>query len=110
MQIESSNNSKDDNFSQSLRIEKENIICKDGFCTLPNQNENPNISKNNVNLFDPIWFKDIHKLILFKKVCLSNDQINSLCIRNFWMPIKNFGLTLRTLMARPQDLIGGKYN
>ena len=56
MQIESSNNSKDDNFSQSLRIEKENIICKDGFCTLPNQNQsqNPNISKNNVNLFDPI--------------------------------------------------------
>ena len=56
MQIESSNNSKDDNFSQSLKIEKENIICKDGFCTLPkqNQNQNPNISKNNINLFDPI--------------------------------------------------------
>ena len=54
MQIESSNNSKDDNFSQSLKIEKENIICKDGFCTLPIQNKNPNISENNVNLFDPI--------------------------------------------------------
>lgn len=52
MQIESSNNSKDDTFSQSLKIEKENIICKDGFCSLPNQNQN--ISKNNVNLFDPI--------------------------------------------------------
>ena len=54
MQIESSNNSKDDAFPQSLKIEKENIICKDGFCTLPNQNNNPKISKTNVNVFDPI--------------------------------------------------------
>ena len=54
MQIESSSNSKDDAFSQLLKIEKENIICKDGFCTLPNQNKNQNINKNNVNLFDPI--------------------------------------------------------
>tara|TARA_A100000164_G_scaffold89255_1_gene77090 strand:+ start:69 stop:233 length:165 start_codon:yes stop_codon:yes gene_type:complete len=54
MHIESSNNSKDDVFSQSLKIEKENIICKDGFCSLPNQNKKPNIIKNNVNLFDPI--------------------------------------------------------
>ena len=52
MQIESSNNSKDEAFAQSLKIEKENIICKDGLCTLPNQNQN--IIKNNVNLFDPI--------------------------------------------------------
>ena len=54
MQIESTNNSKEKNFSQSLKIEKENIICKDGFCTLPIQNENPSIQKNKVNLFDPI--------------------------------------------------------
>ena len=54
MKNESSNNSKDITFSQSLKIEKENVICKDGFCTLPNQNRNPSISKNNVNLFDPI--------------------------------------------------------
>mgnify|MGYP001189894529 FL=1 len=54
MQIESSNNSKDDTFSHSLKIEKENIICKDGFCSLPNRNQTQNISKNNVNLFDPI--------------------------------------------------------
>ena len=54
MKIESSNNSKDDDFTQSLKIEKENIICKDGFCTLPIQNKNLNISENNVNLFDPI--------------------------------------------------------
>ena len=54
MQIESSNNSKDENFSQSLKIEKKDILCKDGFCILPNQNKNLNISKNKVNLFDPI--------------------------------------------------------
>ena len=54
MQIESSKNSKDDAFPQSLSIEKENIICKDGFCKLPNQNQNQNTIKNNLNLFDPI--------------------------------------------------------
>ena len=54
MQIESSNNSKEKDFSQSLKIEKENILCKDGFCTLPSQNENLSIQKNKVNLFDPI--------------------------------------------------------
>ena len=54
MPIESTNNSKDDAFSQSLKIEKENIICKDGFCTLPSQDINQNTIENNVNLFDPI--------------------------------------------------------
>ena len=54
MEIESSNNSKEKIFSQALKIEKENIICKDGFCTLPNKNENPNTIENNVNLFDAI--------------------------------------------------------
>ena len=54
MQIESSNNSKKNEFSQSLKIEKENIICKDGFCSLPSQNENSIIQENKVNLFDPI--------------------------------------------------------
>ena len=54
MQIQSSNNSKEKDSSQSLKIEKETIICKDGFCTLPSQNKNPNIIENNLNLFDPI--------------------------------------------------------
>ena len=54
MQIESSNNSKEKIFSQSLKVEKENISCKDGFCTLPTQNEKTSIQKNKVNLFDPI--------------------------------------------------------
>ena len=54
MQIDSSNNSKEKDYSQSLRIEKENISCKDGFCSLQNQNEKPSIQKNKINLFDPI--------------------------------------------------------
>ena len=54
MQIDSSNNSKGKDFSHSLKIEKENVLCKDGFCSLPSQNQNPNTIKNKVNLFDPI--------------------------------------------------------
>ena len=54
MKIESSNNSKEKDFSQSLKIEKENIHCKDGFCTLPIQNQNPSLQKNKVDIFDPI--------------------------------------------------------
>ena len=54
MQIKASNNSKKKDFSQLLKVEKENINCKDGFCTLPIQNKKPGIHKNKVNLFDPI--------------------------------------------------------
>ena len=54
MHIESSNNIKKNDLSQSLKIEEENINCKDGFCTLPVKNENRNLQKNKVNLFDPI--------------------------------------------------------
>ncbi len=54
MQIDTSNNSEENDFSQALKIEKENITCKDGFCTLPNQNENQSIGKNQVDFFDPI--------------------------------------------------------
>ena len=54
MKNESSNNSNEKSFSQSLKIEKENIICKEGFCTLKNKSESPNMIKNNMNLFDPI--------------------------------------------------------
>ena len=54
MQIESSDNSKENRLSQSLNIEKENIICKDGFCSLPNSDKHTSIKENNVNLFDPI--------------------------------------------------------
>ncbi len=54
MQIESSNNPKGKYFSNSLKIEDENINCKDGFCPLPIKNENQSTKNNKVNLFDPI--------------------------------------------------------
>ena len=54
MQIEPSDHPKKKDFFQSLKIEEQNINCKDGFCTLPIQNENQSIKKNKVNLFDPI--------------------------------------------------------
>ena len=54
MQIKSSNQSDQRSFSQPLKIEKENILCKDGFCSLPNENKNSKINKKDMNLFDPI--------------------------------------------------------
>ena len=48
---ESSNNQDKNSYSETI---KENIICKDGFCSLPNQNEISNQEKNDMNLFDPI--------------------------------------------------------
>ena len=55
MQKESSGRPNENNYDQTLKIEKENIICKDGFCTISNNNEErPRINRNDLNLFDPI--------------------------------------------------------
>ena len=54
MQKESSNAPNEKNYSDPLKIEKENIICKDGFCSIANLNESTSIDKNDINLFDPI--------------------------------------------------------
>tara|TARA_Y100001970_G_C13486580_1_gene486947 strand:- start:289 stop:453 length:165 start_codon:yes stop_codon:yes gene_type:complete len=54
MQNESLNNSKNKSYSQNIKIKKENIICKDGFCSLSNHNKISNIDKDDMNLFDPI--------------------------------------------------------
>tara|TARA_Y100000766_G_C18636036_1_gene473214 strand:- start:125 stop:289 length:165 start_codon:yes stop_codon:yes gene_type:complete len=54
MQNQSSNASTEKNYSEPLKIEKENIICKDGFCSINNSNEESIIDKNDINLFDPI--------------------------------------------------------
>ena len=51
---ESSNNNNKNRFSDSRSIEKEKMICKDGFCSLPNQDEIPKQDSNDMNLFDPI--------------------------------------------------------
>ena len=51
---ESSNNNNKNIFSQNSSIAKEKMICKDGFCSLPNQDENLKKDSNDMNLFDPI--------------------------------------------------------
>ena len=41
-------------FSEPTSIAKEKMVCKDGFCSLPNQDEIPKQDSNDINLFDPI--------------------------------------------------------
>ena len=51
---ESSNEHNKNTFSEIKTITKENMICKDGFCALPNQEEIQKQDLNDMNLFDPI--------------------------------------------------------
>ena len=51
---ESSNNNNKNIFSKTNIIAKEKMSCKDGFCSLPNQDEIPKQDSNDMNLFDPI--------------------------------------------------------
>ena len=51
---ESSTNHNKNTYTQTTNIAKENIICKDGFCSLPNQKEIPKQDTNDINFFDPI--------------------------------------------------------
>ena len=51
---ETSINQNKNIYSETTNTSKENIICKDGFCALPNQKSISEKDKNDVNLFDPI--------------------------------------------------------
>ncbi len=51
---ESSNNNNKNIFSETSSSAKEKMICKEGFCSLPNQNEIPKQDSTDMNLFDPI--------------------------------------------------------
>ena len=51
---ESSKNHNKNTFSETTNIAKEKMICKDGFCSLPNQKDISKQDKNKMNLFDPI--------------------------------------------------------
>ena len=51
---ESSNNNNKNIFSDTTNIGKQKMICKDGFCSLPNQDEIKKKDTNDMNLFDPI--------------------------------------------------------
>ena len=54
MRSESSNIANEKDNLQNVKIEKENIICKDGFCSIRSHNESSRIDKDDNNLFDPI--------------------------------------------------------
>jgi len=55
MKIESSKEANQNNFSKKLKIEKNSLVCKDGFCVIPNPDDNSNIkSQGKRNFFDPI--------------------------------------------------------
>ena len=51
---ESSSKNNKNIFSETTSIAKEKMICKDGFCSLPNQDEILKQDPNDINLFDPI--------------------------------------------------------
>ena len=51
---ESSNHHKKNKFSETINIAKEQLICKDGFCSLPNQKQPQKKDGNDTNIFDPI--------------------------------------------------------
>ena len=51
---ESSNNNIKNLFSETTSTAKEKVICKDGFCSLPNQDEIKKQDSIDINLFDPI--------------------------------------------------------
>ncbi len=53
MQNKKSNDS-DYSFSESIKNENNNLNCKDGYCFIPNSEENKTISHENINIFDPI--------------------------------------------------------
>ena len=51
---ETSNNNNKNIFSKTNSISKEKMICKDGFCSLPDKKEVSKQNTNDINLFDPI--------------------------------------------------------
>ena len=51
---ETSNNQNKNTSSDTTNIAKQKMICKDGFCSLPNQKEMSKQVTNDMNLFDPI--------------------------------------------------------
>tara|TARA_B100001109_G_C18666610_1_gene382100 strand:- start:416 stop:580 length:165 start_codon:yes stop_codon:yes gene_type:complete len=50
----SSNNLNKNTFSKTTNVSKEKMICKDGFCLLPNHDDIPKQDSNDMSLFDPV--------------------------------------------------------
>ncbi len=51
---ESSNNNNKNILSETTSVAKQKMICKDGFCSLPNQDKIQKQDSNDINLFDPV--------------------------------------------------------
>ena len=51
---ESSDSHNKNTFSKVANTAKDKMICKDGFCSLPNHSEISKKDTNDINLFDPI--------------------------------------------------------
>ena len=47
-------NEPDYNFSENIEKDHKNITWKDGYCFIPNTEENQTISNKNMNIFDPL--------------------------------------------------------
>ena len=47
-------NYPDFNISESIKKEDKNMTCKDGYCFIPNSEDNKAISNENINIFDPL--------------------------------------------------------
>ncbi len=54
MTIEPLKNSKKEDLTNFIEINEKEMNCKDGYCFLPNQNDNQKITTDNTNIFDPI--------------------------------------------------------
>ena len=55
MPIDPTNDSKKEDLTNLMEIDDKKMTCKDGFCFLPNQNDNQQVNGDNINIFDPIW-------------------------------------------------------
>tara|TARA_B100000575_G_C22589704_1_gene370412 strand:+ start:222 stop:383 length:162 start_codon:yes stop_codon:yes gene_type:complete len=47
-------NDRDFNVSERTNEESTDFTCKDGFCFIPNLDKNKTITKENINIFDPL--------------------------------------------------------
>tara|TARA_Y100001970_G_scaffold216522_1_gene265010 strand:+ start:10795 stop:10959 length:165 start_codon:yes stop_codon:yes gene_type:complete len=54
MTIDHSPDNSQGDISNSMEIDNKKVMCKDGFCFLPNQKEDKPIIDDNINIFDPI--------------------------------------------------------
>ena len=68
-------NDPDYNLSESIKKENKNITCKDGYCFIPNIEENKTLSNENINIFDPIQIRLKIKSLNIPNT--TNDQIST---------------------------------